>query len=491
MDQKKLLEIQTKRGAKALGFDTNIKTLEVVERECRKEIEDKSEKYRDLSSVDKRETIKQIIVDYIMTIKPLVEGYIDSDNKPDTLGLVDKLVENITNYGILTSAILDDSIFEIRCNGKELKVEKDGRIIDLMDKDGNIVSFDSPEQQEVVMRKLLGDVRLTPKDAIVNARTVEGYRMAAIHSSATSPDPNNPSGDLYHAFVLRKFKKSKMGLDKIVKYGTMSDNMAKLAELFIAGGMAFATCGRTSSGKTTTNNAIMQSTPDGVRVVLIQNPSEIDLRKFDSTGRVINDVLHLEAIEKENPTSSDPVTQNLMAAVLRLSPTAVCLGEVRTDKEFQLCMMILNAGHEVNLTFHAESSMGAIRRFLTAYMASSGEGIETALSTITSLLKFIVIQNVMKDGTRKVLQISEVLGVDPKNPNEALINDIYRFVPSNKVDYDEHGRILKIHGTHKRVGKLSDSTIMKFQLEGVREESYIRFTTDPTEDEVETYTGKW
>lgn len=491
MDQIKLLELQTQRGAKTIGYDTNTKTLEVVESECRKTIEDNSEKYRDLSAADKKDAIKQIIIDYVMTTKPLVVGYIDNENRPDTLKLVDKLVENITDYGILTNAIIDDSIFEIRCNGKELKVEKNGRIQDLLDKDGNIVSFESPEQQEIVMRKLLGDVRLTPKDAIVNARTIEGYRVAAVHSSALSPDPNNPSGDLYHAFVLRKFKKSKMGLDQIVKFGTMSDGMAQLTELFVSGGLAFATCGRTASGKTTTNNAILQSTPDGVRVILIQNPSEIDLRKFDSSGRVINDVLHLEASEKDNPTPSDPTMANHMAASLRLSPTMVCLGEVRTNKEFELCMMILNAGHEINVTYHAGDSEGAIQRFLTAYMASSGEGIETALPTLTSLLRFIVIQNVMKDGTRKVLQISEVLGVDPKNPNKALINDIYRFEPTGKPTYDEAGRVTSIPGIHRRVGALSERTIMKLRLEGVPEEKYRRFIDEPSESEVETYTGKW
>lgn len=491
MDQRKLLELQTQRGAKTIGYDTTTKTLDVVVSECRKTIEDNSEKYRDLSPDDKTATIKQIIIDYVMDTKPLVIGYIDNENRPDTLKLVDKLVEDITNYGILTSAIIDDSIFEIRGNGKEIKIEKDGRIQDLLDKDGNIVSFESPEQQEIIMRKLLGDVRLTPKDAIVNARTIEGYRVAAVHSSALSPDPNNPSGDKYHAFVLRKFKKSKMGLDQIVKFGTMSDGMAQLTELFVSGGLAFATCGRTASGKTTTNNAILQSTPDGVRVILIQNPSEIDLRKFDSSGRVINDVLHLEASEKDNPTPSDPTMANHMAASLRLSPTMVCLGEVRTNKEFELCMMILNAGHEINVTYHAGDSEGAIRRFLTAYMASSGEGLETALPTLTSLLRFIVVQNIMKDGTRKVLQISEVLGVDPKNPNKALINDIYRFEPQGKPTYDEAGRITSIPGIHKRVGKLSEKTIMKLKLEGVPEEKYIRFLEEPSGSEVETYTGKW
>lgn len=71
------------------------------------------------------------------------------------------------------------------------------------------------------MRKFLGDTRLTPKDALISASTIEGYRIAAVHKSALSTDPNDPNGDKYHAFVLRKFKKTKMGLGDIVKYHTM------------------------------------------------------------------------------------------------------------------------------------------------------------------------------------------------------------------------------------------------------------------------------
>ena len=217
MNSKELLELQTQRGAKiSAGCDTNTKSLEIVTNECRKAIEEQSDKYRNLKPEDKKEVIKQIIIAFVMNNKPLVIGYIDGDNKPDTLKLVDKLVEDITDYGILAGAMADEDVFEIRCNGKEIKVEIKGHVHDLLDKEGNIVSFDSPEQQEIVLRKLLGDVRLTPKDQLVNSRTIEGFRIAAIHSSALSQDPNNPSGDAYHAFVLRKFRKTKMNLGEIV-----------------------------------------------------------------------------------------------------------------------------------------------------------------------------------------------------------------------------------------------------------------------------------
>lgn len=492
MNAKDLLELQTQRGAKiAAGGDTTTRTLEAVTNDCRKMIEEQSDKYRDLNPVDKKDVIKQIIIDFVMNTKPLVKGYIDGENKPDTLKIVDKLVEDITDYGILSQAMMDDSVYEIRCNGKELKVEIKGHVQDLTDKDGNIVSFSSPEQQEVIMRKLLGDVRLTPKDALVNGRTIEGYRIAAIHSSAISPDPNDPVGDKYHAFVLRKFRKTKMNLGDIVQKRTLSDNMARFLALCTAGGLTFFTVGPTASGKTTTNNAILQSVPSTTRTVLIQNPSEIDLRFKDATGRVYNDVLHLEAIDKENATTKDPTMENCMDHTLRLSPSFVCFGEIRTNKEFKQCMKIMQAGHPVNTTFHAESSHGAIKRFLTAYLAESGnEPSHLALSTVVDLVNVIIVQKIMRDGNRRIIQISEVVGVDPNNREEPLLNDLYVYDIDKDPEYDDAGNIVAIHGTHRRVGKLSQRTIRKFQLEGVAQRRYDFLLSDPDKSEVEVYTGK-
>lgn len=492
MTSKELLELQTQRGAKiSAGVDTNTKSLENVTNECRKAIEEASERYRSLNVEEKKEAIRQIIIDYVMNNKPLVKGYIDGENKPDTLKLVDKLVEDITDYGILASAMINEDIFEIRCNGKELKVEVNGHVQDLIDKNGNIVQFSSPEQQEIILRKLLGDVRLTPKDALVNARTIEGYRIAAIHSSALSPDPNDPTADKYHAFVLRKFHKSKMDLGQIVEKKTLSDNMARTLALCPAGGLTFFTVGPTASGKTTTNNAILQAVPATTRTILIQNPSEIDLRFKDPSGRVYNDVIHLEASEKEKPTPNDPTMENCMDHTLRLSPTFVCFGELRTNKEFKQAMKIMQAGHPINTTFHAETSKGAIKRFLTAYLAESGnEPSHLALSTIVELVNIIIVQKIMRDGKRRVIQISEVLGVDENNRDEAKLNDLYIFDINREPEYDEAGNVVKINGEHKRVGKLSDRTIRKLRLEGVAKSRYDFLVKEVDDSEVETYTGK-
>lgn len=490
MDSQRLLDLQSKRGAQQNRGVTAQKSIDVVLNDCRRFIQSNSDDYRHKSSEAKTEAIRNLIVKFVMEHPVPVSGFTDEEGRVDTNKLVDRLVSDITDYGILTDAMTNDEIFEVRCNGKEIKVEIKGRVVDYTDKDGKIISFETTEQQDIVMRKLLGDQKLTPKDAVVNSRTIEGYRIAAVHSSALSPDPIDGSNDDYNAFVLRKFKKNKMPLSDIVKFGTLSDGMARLLALCMGGGLTFFTVGPTSSGKTTTNQAILQSVPPTTRVVLLQNPSEIDLRFRDSTGRIYNDVLHLEAKEKEKPSATDPTMQNLMAHILRLSPTFVCFGELRTNKEFELGLSIGLAGHSFNCTFHSEDSEGALMRFLTAYMASSNEGIETALSTLTRLVNIIVVQKILRDGSRKILQITEVQGVDPNDKTKPLLNDLYRFEIQGEPEYDSAGNVTKINGVHKRVGQLSEKTINKFKVEGVATSRFEFLTRPLDEDEVETYTGE-
>lgn len=488
VDNRRLLQIQSQRNVQANKTSNTQKQIESVVGECRRYIQDRADTYRNKDAEAKKNAIRELIIKYVMETKHTVAGFVDEDGKLDTNKLVDRLVEDITDYGILTKAMNDDDVYEIRCNNREIKVEIKGKVKDYTDENGNILRFQSPEQQDIVMRKILGDTRLTPKDAVINARSIEGYRIAAVHYSATSPDPNDPTNDKYHSFVLRKFKKSKMTLGDIVKKNTISDNMARLMALCTAGGLAFFTVGPTASGKTTTNNAILQSMPPTTRVVLLQNPSEIDLRMKDASGRIYNDVLHLEAREKENPSPTDPTMPNLMKHILRLSPTFVALGEIRDPNEFALALQILEAGHPINTTYHSETSAGAISRFLTAYMAFSGERIETALSTLTSLVNIIIVQKIMRDGNRKVIQISEVLGVDPKDKTKPLLNDLYVFDAAPPI-YDNHGNIVEIPGRHRRVGKLSERTISKLKLEGVPECRFDFLLNDVDHSEEEEYTG--
>lgn len=147
--------------------------------------------------------------------------------------------------------------------------------------------------------------------------------------------------------------------------------------------------------------------------------------------------------------------------------------------------------HPVTGTYHSDSSSGAVSRFLTAYLSESGnEPSHLALKTLTDHLDIIVVQKIMRDGTRRVLQISEIVGVDPENRDKPLINDLYRYEIDGDPEYDENGNVVKIHGHHKRVGKISDRLLRKFQIEGVAESRYDFLTKEISGSEVETYTGE-
>ena len=417
--------------------------------------------------MDSTDKIKHEIVNWVQNTRPVVNGYTNAS-------LIDRLTDDICNYGILTYAMQDPDVFEIRCNGRELKVEKKGRVQDYTDQNGKRLFFQTVEEQEVIMRKLLGDVRLSPKDQLVSGRTIEGYRIAANHYTAMSEDPDNPTAPKFCSFVLRKFQKSKMSVDDIVSKGTMTDEMGALLKLLTKGGLTFLTVGPTASGKTTTNNAILKSVPPTTRTVLVQNPSEIDIRHKDAQGLVSNDVLHLEAHEAENPLSTTATMENVMNQVLRLSPTFVCFGEIRTDGEFQQAMKIMQAGHPINATYHAKTVEGAIWRFVVAYMSASGNNnVALALQQICSLVQIIIVQKILRDGTRKIIEIGEIVGSQGEKP---IINILYKYETHPKEnEYDEKGEVTKIAGEHVRISGLSDSTIEVLKLEGVPYEEYSIF----------------
>jgi len=485
----------TERGARLTSnSEINTKTLQWVTDDCRRFILSKADVYRFLSIASRKNVVKDLIVSYVIDLEFNVDGFIDTDGKVETMKLVDSLVDAIQNYGILTNVIDDTSINEIRSNERELWIEQRGRSRQLKDENGVPVLWESPEQQDTILRKFLGDVRISQKYAIVNARTIEGYRLAAVDRSCVGDDPENPNGDKFHVFVLRKFKKQKMGLPEIAKFGTMSDDMARFLSIIPEGGLTFFTCGPTASGKSTTNNAILMSIPIDIRLVLVQSPSEIDGRIRDEYGMVLNDVIHLEYkdIDKHIATANDATSENITTQVLRLSPTLVVFGEWRDNHEFKRGMQIAQAGHPINTTLHSSDAVESIGRVLSAYLAESGnEPADLALSTITRLVDIVIIQKILRDGTRKVLQIAEILGVNPDKPNEPLVNDLYVFETDGKVDYNPDGTISRIGGKHKRVGQISSQLLKKLSFEGVTKErvDFLLDAPDKHNLKEETYTG--
>ncbi|NLL05342.1 MAG: CpaF family protein [Clostridiaceae bacterium] len=416
----------------------------------------------------KREMTERYIIDYVETQKPDVEGY---ENLGD---LRNALIDEITHYGPITDAMEDAEIDEIRANGPyQIFVEKYGKS-EQWDK-----CFTDKEHMERIIAKLIGvsKVRMTPRTPMVNARTIEGYRVNATHADIS------PYGN--PAFVIRKFKKGTMSPDKMIRDKSFSINMFKLLSLIPRADMSWMTVGPTGSGKTTLNEVLIKQIDPLCRIITIENPSELRLLRYknnDPNERVINDVLQYESVPDDDD-SSPATMENLLINAMRQSPHWIGPGELRSPGEFATALRAAQTGHYFFTTLHAEGDKEAIYRFLTAYLIQSDEPAELALRNICSAVKFVVFQEKLADGTRKVTSISEIIGSEGLSP---IVNQLYEFECIDVEDDPQTGKVKSIIGRHKRVGCISEALQQKMLKSGIKRSKFEFLTrpVDPNEEEV-------
>ena len=422
---------------------------------------------------DKLERTQEYIKDYVYKSlqggvrKPGGGRYIHKD-------LVIALTNEITNYGPITKYVEDDSIDEIRANGpKEVFLEIAGKTLRCD------ATFHDAEHMERIISKLIGvsKVRLTPKSPMVSARTMEGYRVNATYAGIS---PYNQP-----AFVLRKFSKRQIKPADMVKNQTFSANMYRFLSLIPKADLSWITVGPTSSGKTTLNELLVREIDPMNRVISIENPSEMRLQRRNEDAVVINDILQYECIaDDEGATQADPTMENLLINAMRQSPHWIGPGELRTPGEFATALRAAQTGHYFFTTLHGEGDRDAILRFLTAYLMASHEPAELALKNICAAVRFVIFQEKLADGTRKVTSISEITGSQGLEP---VINQIYRFEVEGVEEDSTTHRVIKIIGRHKRVGVLSENIQQRMLKSGIKRERFEFLTIPPSEAEREVY----
>ena len=386
--------------------------------------------------------------------------------------LKNALIDEITHYGPITKAMEDPSVDEIRANAfDQVFVESEGRSL-LLDK-----QFSDREHMERVISKLLAvsKARLTPKTPMVNARTVEGYRVNATHAEIS---PYNQP-----AFVIRKFSKKTITADKLINWQSFSRNMFKLMSLIPKADLSWITVGPTGGGKTTLNEILVGEINPHSRIITIENPSELRLIQRDEKGRIVNDVLQYESVSDDDDAS--PATmENLLVNAMRQSPHWIGPGELRTPGEFATALRAAQTGHFFFTTLHAEGDAKALLRFMTAYLMVAHEPAELALRNICNAVKFILYNERLADGTRKVTSISEVTGSDGLMP---LVNQIYTYDFIDAEEDEQTHEIKRIIGRHRRVGCISEETQRQMLKSGIRRNRFEFLVNPPGIEEIEIY----
>lgn len=486
----KIYESQVKYGVNVSLSDTEVVSYEAYLQGCRRYFTDATPReYYDWDKKRKDDFTDQLIVGYVRSNIKAVEGYLDDNGDVIQDKLINRLRVDITGAGILRLALEDDTVQEIQINDyKTIYVVRGGRCELFCDENGKPYQFVSDEELHSVVDRLIyspntSSPHMTDTNPLLNARTADkGYRVSAVNSSTITADGKVGFDFPVTSVTIRKYAPSMLTFDDFESFDTLTPEMSSFLRLAGRADVRLMCVGPVSSGKTTLLNAIAWEIDPNLRIILIQNPTEIMLydRSLE-TGANMRNVLHWEAQDLDKALADDPTTgtmANEIAHVLRNTPDVVIPGEVRTAAEFEQVNRVLKTGHRVLTTLHAYDGADAIARMSTE-LATKGGSIVDYASSLANSIDLVVSCRKLGDGSRHVMAIEELTGkVNDRGMAETKV--LFRYTLTGVTDFNEEtGAIEKIHGYYEQVNGISDRLKEKFYSAGIPEVDIHSFVNVP------------
>lgn len=339
----------------------------------------------------------------LQTIEEIAFLYQDRLDLADLTRTIDRVFGKLRGQlGPLNYLMDDGEISEIMINGVDrIYVEKKGDLYRIHD------SFDTVIELEQVIRRIAASVRreINEMNPILDARLRDGSRVNAILSNVALDGPS---------LTIRKFSRNKITMDEMVKEGELTDETRNLLEKLVAAGYNIFVSGGTSSGKTTFLNALSEFIPLDERVVTIEDSAELQMNN-------IPNLVRLEC-KNANVTGRGSVSMDMLIRTsLRMRPDRIVVGEVR-GREVADMLQALNTGHSGMSTGHGNSIKGMLRRLEAMYISGIEMPMDAIRSQVVEGIDIMVQLARLKNGERKVLEISEINGYDGK---EYEINTLY------------------------------------------------------------------
>ena len=293
---------------------------------------------------------------------------------------------------ILQPYIDDRTISEIMVNGKDrIFVEKNGHITQLP------VSFDTTEDLEELIRRIAGRVHreINELNPVVDARLSDGSRVNAVYGNIALNGP---------ILTIRKFPERIMSMRDFILNGTVTRDAARALRTLVRSGYNCFVSGGTSSGKTTMLNVLAQSIPPHERVIVIEDSAELQIDQIDNIVRM--------ECRSANVSGRGAVDMtDLVKTSLRMRPDRIIIGEVRGAEVFDM-VNAMNTGHSGSLsTGHANSIEGMLKRLEAMFMQAVDFPVEAIRAQICEGIDIIIHMSRMKDGSRRVVEISELVRV--------------------------------------------------------------------------------
>ncbi len=343
-------------------------------------------------------------------------------SKEEYVGITEKLrlrkdiFNSIRRYDVLQELIEDLSITEIMVNGpNQIFIEQNGRI------SACDLHFDSSEKLEDVVQQMVSHSNRIINEAspIVDSRLPDGSRVNVVLPPVAIEGP---------IITIRKFPNSPITMERLLELGSLSDEVAVfLRQLVIAGYNIFIS-GGTGSGKTTFLNVLSNYIPPTERIITIEDSAELQLRN-------IPNLVRLEVRNANSEGSNEVTIRDLIKTSLRMRPDRIIVGEVRDAAAIDM-LQALNTGHDGSLsTGHANSPVDMLNRLETLVLLGAEIPLLAVRKQIASAIDIIVHLGRLRDRSRRLLEVCEVLECES---GEILMNPIYEFEESG----EEEGRVI-------------------------------------------------
>lgn len=478
---------QTKYGVnQTIQTTDEICSYEVYLIGCRRMLTDKTPiDYYSWDIKRQNDFTDNLIVSYVRTAGLLVDGYVDEQGNLDQEGLINRLRIDIVDFGILREALEDDSVQEIQINdAKTIWVVRGGRSELFIDPTGKPYQFVSDMELHATIDRMIynpngSTPRMTKTNPLLNTRTAgKGYRLSAVDSTAITPDNRVGFDFPCTSITIRKYAPSMLTFEDFERFGSLPHEVSEFLRYCGRANIRLACVGPTSSGKTTLLNAICWEVDPELRLILIQNPTEIMIyNRSETTFANARNALHWEAQDLPPEAAADPTTPtmaNMIAHTLRNTPDVIIPGEVRTPDEFYQMNRALKTGHRVLTTWHALDGPDAIDRAATELSTVGGSPLDHARSLANSF-DIVVSQQKIGDGSRKVMKVEELTGKLIDGRAEA--KTLFEYILTGDSEKDPvTGRVKKIYGYFQQVNPISEKLVQYFYSVGVSRdelESYI------------------
>lgn len=375
-------------------------------------------------------------------IEDIFNSIIDSDGitlgRSERTQILDSIEHDIIGFGPLEPLLAQEEISEIMVNGpKQIYIEKKGKLIK------SDITFRDDQHVLQIIDRIVAPLgrRVDESSPMVDARLPDGSRVNAVIRPLALKGPT---------ITIRKFRKEALTINDLVRYGSISAEMAEFLKACVEVRLNMVVSGGTGSGKTTTLNILSSFIPEDERIITVENAAELQLRQ--------DHVVTLESRPPNVEGKGEVSIRDLVMNCLRMRPERIVVGECRGGETLDM-LQAMNTGHDGSMTtLHANTPRDAMSRIETmCLMAGMDLPVRAIREQIASAVDVMIQQSRLKDGARKITSITEVQGMEG---DVIVMQEIFSF---EQTGMDEKGKII---GSLRPTG-VRPKFIEKFETYGI------------------------